>query len=104
MNQVRQSYPESDTSLPARYARAIAYYRVPDIEKALTEIAALLREKPGDPYFHELKGQMLLEHGRVAEAVPEYEAAAQALPEEAQIRQALATAQIALARKSTRLN
>src|SRR3546814_11975836 len=72
MNQVLQSYPESDTSLPARYARAIAYYRVPDIEKALAEIDALLREKPGDPYFHELKGQMLLEHGRVDAAVAAY--------------------------------
>lgn len=96
MNQVLRSYPTSDTSLPARYARAIAYYRVPDLEKGLTEIDALLQEQPNDPYFHELKGQMLLEHGRVAESVPEYEAAARALPEEAQIRQALARAQIAL--------
>lgn len=96
MNQVLRSYPESDTSLPARYARAIAYYRVPDIGKALAETDALLAEHPGDPYFRELKGQMLLEHGRVAESVPEYEAAVRALPASAQIRQALAKAQIAL--------
>jgi predicted Zn-dependent protease len=96
LNQVLRSYPEKDTSLPARYARAIAYYRVPDLDKGLTEIDALLQEKPSDPYFRELKGQMLLEHGRVAEAVPEYEAAVQMLPQEAQLRQALARAQVAL--------
>ncbi|MGF1630057.1 MAG: M48 family metalloprotease [Kiloniellaceae bacterium] len=96
LNQVLRVYPENDASLPARYARAIAYYRVPDIERGLAEIDALLQEKPADPYFRELKGQMLLEHGRIVEAVPEYEAAVQALPKAAQIRQALAKAQIAL--------
>jgi len=96
MNQVLRSYPESDQSLPARYARAIAYYRVPNLDKALAEIDKLLAEKPNDPYFHELKGQMLLEHGRVAASVPEYEVAAQVLPDSAQIRQALARAQVAL--------
>jgi len=96
LNQVLRQYPLSDTSLPARYARAIAYYRVPDIDKALAEIDALLAELPDDPYFHELKGQMLLEHGRVVEAVPEYQSAVLALPDSSQIRQALARAQIAL--------
>jgi predicted Zn-dependent protease len=96
MNQVLRQYPLSDTSLPARYARAIAYYRVPDIDKALAEIDALLAEQPDDPYFHELKGQMLLEHGRVVEAVPEYQSAVLSLPDSSQIRQALARAQIAL--------
>jgi len=69
---------------------------VPNIDKALAEIDALLEEKPKDPYFRELKGQMLLEHGHVAESLPEYEIAAQMLPESSQIRQALAKAQIAM--------
>ena len=94
LNQVLRAYPEDDVSLPARYARAIAYYRVPDIEKALIELDGLLAESPEDPYFRELRGQMLLEHGRVAEALPEYQAAANALPNSPQIRQALAKAQI----------
>jgi predicted Zn-dependent protease len=93
---VLKTYPKSDTGIPARYARAIAYYRVPDINEALTEIDALLAEKPDDPYFHELKGQMLLEHGRVAESVPEYQSAVLSLPDSGQIRQALARAQVAL--------
>ena len=96
LNKVLHDYPEIDISRPARYARAIAYYRVPNIDKALVEIDSLLAEKPNDPYFRELKGQMLLEHGRVAEAVPEYEAAVQALPNSAQIRLALAKSQVAL--------
>ncbi|HMA13774.1 MAG: M48 family metalloprotease [Bacteroidota bacterium] len=96
LDQVLRSYPEKDKSLPARYARAIAYYRVPNIDRALAETDALLEELPDDPYFRELKGQMLLEHGRVAASVPEYEAAVRALPNSAQIRQALAKAQIAL--------
>ncbi len=96
LNQVLRRYPEKDRSLPARYARAIAYYRVPDLKRALGEIDELLLERPNDPYFRELKGQMLLEHGRITQAVPEYEVAAQFLPESAQIRQALAKAQIAL--------
>jgi predicted Zn-dependent protease len=96
LGQVLRSYPEKDISLPARYARSIAYYRVPNIDKALAEIDALLEEKPKDPYFRELKGQMLLEHGHVAESLPEYELAAQLLPDSSQIRQALAKAQIAM--------
>jgi predicted Zn-dependent protease len=96
LGQVLRTYPETDNSLPARYARAIAYYRVPNIEKALGEIDKLLEEKPNDPYFRELKGQMLLDHGRVAEALPEYEVAVQLQPESAQIRQALARTQVAL--------
>ncbi len=94
LSQVLRVYPEDDVSLPARYARAIAYYRVPDIDKALVEIDGLLAENPEDPYFRELRGQMLLEHGRVAEALPEYQAAANALPNAPQIRQALAKAQV----------
>lgn len=65
-------YPESDTSLPARYARAIAYYRMPDMPRALTAINALIAENPDDPYFSELKGQMLYENGRAREASEAY--------------------------------
>ena len=68
-------YPEQDRSVLARYARAIAYYRVPELDKALPAIDALIRDYPRDPYFRELKGQMLFENGRIAEAVPPYEEA-----------------------------
>ncbi|HUN53032.1 MAG TPA: M48 family metalloprotease [Candidatus Sulfotelmatobacter sp.] len=91
---VLQAYPESDNSLPARYARAIAYYRIPDLGKALALINQLLAEHPNDPYFLELKGQMLFENGRIAESVPFYDAAVKAAPNEPLIRYELGEAQI----------
>lgn len=72
---VLRKYPETDQSVAARYARAFAYYRKPDLEKALEHIDALLFEFPEDPYFHELRAQMLFEHGKVHEALPSYQRA-----------------------------
>ena len=67
---VLQLYPPSDTSIPARYARAYAYHRGAYTDQALSEIDALLAAVPHDPYFLELKGQVLLESGKPAEAIP----------------------------------
>lgn len=61
-------YPESDTSYPARYARAIAYYRESEMDYALKAIDALLTEQPDNPYLWELKGQALFEAGRAKES------------------------------------
>jgi predicted Zn-dependent protease len=74
------AYPESDQSVLARYARAIAYYRIPKLEKALPIIDGLIRDYPNDPYFRELKGQMLFENGRIAEAAAPYEEAVRLAP------------------------
>jgi predicted Zn-dependent protease len=74
------AYPESDRSMQARYARAIAYYRTPRLEIALPIIDALIRDYPSNPYFRELKGQMLFENGRVREAVQPYEDAIRLAP------------------------
>jgi predicted Zn-dependent protease len=63
-------YPEKDTSPPARYARAVADYRIPDTGKALKEIEALVQSDPNNPYFQELWGQILFEGGKAKEAVP----------------------------------
>lgn len=62
-------YPESDTSVAARYARAYAFHKDARIEKALSETESLLAEDPDNPYYLELKGQVLLESGRVDEAL-----------------------------------
>jgi predicted Zn-dependent protease len=75
-----QRYPEGDRSVAARYARAIALYRSGGLGSALLTIDGLLKEAPNDPYFHELRGQMLFENGRVAEAIPSYRRAVQLLP------------------------
>jgi predicted Zn-dependent protease len=62
-------YPESDQSVPAHYARAYAYHLGGYPEKARAEADALLASDPHDPYFLELKGQILLEDGKPKEAL-----------------------------------
>ncbi|MBA2467218.1 MAG: M48 family metalloprotease, partial [Sphingomonas sp.] len=62
-------YPESDQSIPGHYARAFAYHLGAYPEKALSEAEALLKTNPEDPFFLELKGQILLESGKPADAI-----------------------------------
>ncbi len=66
--QTLDDYPDSDTSFPARYARAIAYSRDQETDKAVTLTDALIAERPTNPYLPQLKGQILFGAGRVAEA------------------------------------
>ena len=80
VEQTLRLYPVENQSIPARYARAIGYYRDSDIGSALREIDGLISEQPGDPYFHELRGQFLFESGRLREAWPSYELANKLLP------------------------
>jgi predicted Zn-dependent protease len=92
---VARRYPLSDNSLAARYARAIATYRRADVKHAVEQIDALIQAQPSNPYFHELKGQALLESGRPAEAVAPLRRAAQLAPSPALIQIMLAQALIA---------
>ena len=84
--QVPYLYPATDTSIPARYARTIAAYRDNHIEESLHGIDALLKDEPQNPYFWELKGQMLTDYGHVADAVPAYAKSVAILPDAALIR------------------
>src|SRR4029453_17185201 len=79
----------SDTSQPARYARAIAFFRVSRMKDALTLMDSLLKESPDDPFFIEQKAQILFQNGRIAEAVPLYHRAVELRPREALLRQEL---------------
>ncbi len=79
---VLREYPEQDQSLEARYARAAAYLQIKDMDSALGEMDALIAIRPDDPYFQELKGQILFESGRVREATPYYEAAVRLKPDD----------------------
>jgi predicted Zn-dependent protease len=83
------AYPASDRSPIARYARAIAYYRMPKLDLALPEIDGLIRDFPNDPYYRELKGQMLFENGRVRDAVRPYEDAVKLAPSAGLLRMSL---------------
>lgn len=64
-----QQYPTSDTSVPAMYARAYAYHKDAQVERAVAETDALLATDTDNPYFLELKGQVLLESGRPEDAL-----------------------------------
>lgn len=68
--QVMRMYPETDLSIPAHYARAYAWHRGAYPDQAIKEADALLKIAPHDPYFLELKGQILLESGQPADALP----------------------------------
>jgi predicted Zn-dependent protease len=88
-------YPSTDTSLPARYARAISAYRFGDPHNAIGQIDSLLQAMPNNPYFYELKGQALLEGGRPADAIAPLRHAVQLAPNSSLIQILLAQALIA---------
>ena len=67
---VMNKYPERNQSLPAHYARAYAWHRGGYPDQAEKEADALVAAAPLDPYFNELKGQILLESGKPAQAIP----------------------------------
>jgi predicted Zn-dependent protease len=79
---VPRVYPANDTSVPAQYARAVAAYRNNYFPDALGRTDALIKAEPRNPYFLELRGQILLETGRLTEARPYYERALALLPNE----------------------
>jgi predicted Zn-dependent protease len=64
-----RDFPETDRTIPARYARAYAFHKEALIDKSLAETEALLKGEPENPYFLELEGQVLLESGRAADAI-----------------------------------
>lgn len=66
--------------LASVYARSIAYYKKPDLTKALAEVDKLLKMRPNDPFFNELKGQFLAESGRPNEALVYYKKADEIFP------------------------
>lgn len=88
--QVDWMYNPKDASLPARYARAIAAYRQQRVGEALKQVDDLLAAQPKNPYFHELKGQMLMDFARVREAQGSYATAVSLAPDQPLIRIAYA--------------
>jgi predicted Zn-dependent protease len=92
---VLRRYPPSDTTLPARYARAIAAHRFSEMRTAVAQIDSLIQAQPQNSYFHELKGQTLLEAGKPAEAIAPLRHAAQLAPNPALIQIMLGQALVA---------
>src|SRR5712691_6763847 len=63
---------------------------MPNLDKSLPEIDGLIRDFPSDPYYRELRGQMLFENGRVREAIRPYEDSVRLAPNAALLRISLA--------------
>ncbi len=92
--QTFRKFPPKDTSIKARYARAIAHYQRGDAELALREVDALIAEAPDDAYYYELKGQILFENGRVKEAIAPHTKAVALKPDIPLLRVNLAQAML----------
>jgi predicted Zn-dependent protease len=89
-------FPPSDTSEPARYARAMLYLRAPQLQGALSEIGSLVKDEPNNPYFYEVQGQIYLSMAKPDLAIPAYQKAVTLKPIAApQLRLELAVAQLA---------
>ncbi len=88
-------YPASDTSVAARMARAIAWYKMPDFEHANTEMSRLLKDYPKDAFLYDLNGQIQFEHGHVREALAAYKQASLLKPNSPLILTSLGQAQLA---------
>ncbi|WP_341705476.1 M48 family metalloprotease [Ferrovibrio sp.] len=91
-----RKYPETDTSLYGRYARAFAYFQALDFQRALKEADALIAAYPNDPFFHELKADILLNIGRVADSLPPITEAHRLAPNESLIAFGLGQRLVAL--------
>ncbi len=83
-NVVARAYPSSDNSLPAQYARAVVKTRNDRPANAVKAIDGLIRQQPNNPYFHELKGQALLESGNPKAAIAPFKKAVALRPKEGQ--------------------
>jgi predicted Zn-dependent protease len=76
---VYRTYPASNTTLAARYARAIARNCSGNCAQAVPEIDALIQEQPANPFFWELKGHVYAREGKHVQAVPPLRKALQLL-------------------------
>lgn len=94
--QTYRRYPDSDQSVPARYARAIANMRESKTDEALVLISGLIEDYPDDPFFLELKGEIARDGGRLDAALDPYRKAVEILPWAALIRRNLAQTLIEL--------
>jgi predicted Zn-dependent protease len=95
LTRVEQEYPDA-TTVPGRYARAVALYRESRMKEAVALMDSLLAEAPDDPYYLEQKGQILYDSGRLAEALPVYTRAHELAPYEPMITLGLAQVEVGL--------
>ncbi len=94
LEDVERRYPDPRETIAAGYAHAIARFRRGELDIALPLIDSLIAQEPANPFFYELKGQMLFENGRIAEAVAPYAESVRLAPDEPLLLTSLAQVQI----------
>lgn len=94
--QTLRIFPVSNTTASARYARVYAYHKALEWDLAIAEADALIAMEPNNPYFHEIKGQILFENGKVHDALPVLEHAVKLAPNEPLVATALGQALVSL--------
>ncbi len=92
---VARRYPQSDKSVPAIYARSVAQMRSGDYRTALANVDKLIAAMPSYPYFHELKGDLLVKTGKPSDAIGPYQKAVSLAPKPALIKVSLGAAMAA---------
>ncbi|HEY0836396.1 MAG TPA: M48 family metalloprotease [Azospirillum sp.] len=85
-------YRADDGSVVARYGRAYAYFRRGEVMRAVPIVDGLIAQEPKNGFFHELKGDLMLQNGRAPDAVVPYRKAIELAPDSAPIRVSLAHA------------
>lgn len=92
---IERLYPATDNGLPARYARAVLAYRFKNPADAIRQLDELIKVQPNNPYFWELRGQVLLEWGKPREALAPLRKAVSLAPNAGPIRSLLGQALVA---------
>ena len=78
------------------YTKAVALYRLPAMADAIAATDRLIALRPNDPFYIEVKGQILFETGRPEGAVPLYRKAVRLAPGEPLLEAGLGRALLAL--------
>ena len=68
-------YPDNKNTIESWYAKSVHYYLNGDIQKALMYIDKCIKSNKENPYFYELKGQILYENGKSLSAISNYQEA-----------------------------
>jgi predicted Zn-dependent protease len=83
---VIRRYPNSDTSLPARYARALVEGRTGSARSAIQQLDQLIAVQPSNPFFWEARGTILFENGNPGDAARSWARALELAPNNTMIR------------------
>jgi predicted Zn-dependent protease len=97
---VLKYYPPKNLSKPARYARAMAYMRQPNLKMALSEVNSLIKDEPNNPYFYEMLGQIYVEMSQPENGIAPYQKSVDLLTDAPELRVALAAAQLATEKRA----